>query len=104
MSILFPLLSESQAFFLGLSSSLAFRSVYCTFYCTMVILYFMAFWVWVVSLGMIFSSSIHLWENFMITLFLIVFNNIPCVYELHFLYPLFSWRTSGLLPVSSYYK
>jgi hypothetical protein len=62
-----------------------------------------SFWVWVTSLR-IFSSSIHLPVKLRMSSFLNSWIIFHCVNELHFLYPFFSWGTSGLFPASDYYK
>jgi hypothetical protein len=77
MTILFPLLSVTQASLLGPSFLSNFSG---SVRCIMGVLYFMpnihssvstlpclSFWVWVTSLRMIFSSSIYLPEKFIVS-------------------------------------
>ena len=64
---------------------------------------YLSFMVWVTSLRMFFSSSIHLYANFNMTFFhswVVLY----CIHVLHFLYPCFGWEAPRLFPGSGYYK
>lgn len=67
---------------------------------------YLAFWVWVTWLRMIFSGSIHLPVNFIMSFFLTLNNKVMlyCVSASHFLYPFCCWETVILFPGFCYYK
>ena len=60
---------------------------------------YLSFGVWVTSLRMVLSSSIHLPANFKMSLFFTALLNVP-----YFPFPFFGWWASRLVPVSGYYK
>ena len=103
MTIVFPLVREIQEFSIWPSSLFSFFGsvelewIYC------------AFWQ-IIPFGLSYLTQENIpnflpFANKMHDVF--VFNSwivFHCVNESHFLYPFFSWGTSGLLPVSGYYE
>lgn len=108
ITVLFPLLSEIQTSFLGLSFLFSFFG---SLNCIMGILYFVAnihkwvhtmhvLLVWVTSLRMILficlqNTWCHCFNSWIVWHY---------INEPHFLYPVFGWGAYRLFPVSGYYE